>query len=127
MTKQEILDFVNKVNYAYTYGCQNFIHELSNKIDRYVAERIQEELDKKQPKPELRSFVFNVDCAAIQGEAMETVAIRTIQELYLLAIKHGGTGGQHWNDKEIPDIVVQFTDEEGKTDQWLTIYDDYLE
>ena len=49
MTKQEILDFVNKVNYAYAYGCQNFIHELSNKIDRYVAERIQEELDKLIP------------------------------------------------------------------------------
>lgn len=82
----------------------------------------KEILDFYKPK----EFTFKVRRSSSYSTIIETVKISTIQELYMLAIKYGGQGGD-WSEKEIQDLVIQFINNEGEPDPIITIYDDWLE
>lgn len=73
-----------------------------------------------------KEFEFEVRLASTLCSTVETVKISTIQDLYNLAIKYGGQGGS-WGEKEIQDLVIQFTNVQGEEQQSIIVYDDYLE
>ena len=83
----------------------------------------KEILDFYKPK----EFTFKVRSSSCYSMIIETVKISTIQELYMLAIKYGGDGSDNFWNREIQDLVIQFTNNEGEPDPIITIYDDYLE
>lgn len=123
MTKKEILDYFKDINYMYNNS--NVHDTLSTMIDELLETQKQELMK----TPRRQEFMFDVKRASsliLKPEDKETVYLSTIHDLYMLAIKYGGQGGE-WSEKEISDLVIKFTDNEGHADQRIIIYDDYLE